>query len=317
MKALVDPHGRRIRKLRLSLTDRCNLRCHYCMPVDTTFMSDKRYLSFAETYDIVRELCIHGLEELRLTGGEPLMRRGFTELTEKLSQLPLKKIGMTTNAVLLDQSLGDLKRHRVDHLNISLDSLHAETFRKITHGNHLERVLQNIKAAKDQGFQVKINTVVMRGVNDHELFDFVEFSRAMDMEVRFLEIMRIGYACKDQSQQFIKAQELIDRLKTRYQLQPVWREGDSTSFNFRLDGGAPKGAQVGFIASESQAFCGQCSRWRLSADGVMRACLLKDDGVSMKGKSSEQRQDLYQTLLGMKPFRRPLEVTHLMNTIGG
>lgn len=313
MTALIDQHGRRIRKLRLSLTDRCNLRCHYCMPADATFMSPRSYLSFQESFEIVQELCGYGLEELRLTGGEPLMRPGFTELTERLAKLPLKKIGMTTNGVLLGRYLDALWEHRVRFLNVSLDSLRPERFRTISRGRELPPVLQNIEAAAARGFRVKINTVAMRGVNDDELFDLVEYGARTGAEVRFLELMRIGHAREEQETQFIAAEELLARLQRRYLLTPVLRERDSTSFNFLTN----SGAIVGFIASESQAFCGHCSRWRLSADGIMRACLLKDDGLSLRGKSPEERAAIYQALLGMKPFRRPVEVAHQMNAIGG
>jgi cyclic pyranopterin phosphate synthase len=230
-----------------------------------------------------------------------------------LSTLPLKKIGMTTNGVFLDRYLPDLKRDRVNHLNISLDSLNPENFHRITNGHQLIKVLKNTEAAAAMGFHVKINVVSMRGVNDQELFDFAEYAARTKTEVRFLEVMRIGYACKDQQNQFIPSEELIERLKTRYHLQRITKENDSTSFNYLLD----NGAEIGFIASESRAFCGQCSRWRLSADGVMRACLLKDDGLSIKAKSPLERQQIYQTLLGMKPLLRPAEVAHQMNTIGG
>jgi cyclic pyranopterin phosphate synthase len=283
------------------------------MPVDARFMPEAKYISFDETTEIISELCDYGLEELRLTGGEPLMRPGFTELTRRLALLPLKKIGMTTNGVFLDRHFEELQRDRIHNLNISLDTLNAETFLRITHGNHLARVLKNIRTAVDEGFHVKINVVSMRGVNDHELFDFVNFSRDLGIEVRFLEVMRIGYACKEQSNQYIPSSELLKRLKTKYSIQPQMKESDSTSFNYVLEGGA----QIGFIASESKAFCGQCSRWRLSADGIMRACLLKDDGLVIKNKSKEERAVIYQSLLGMKPLMRPKEVAHIMNTIGG
>ncbi|MBC7386536.1 MAG: GTP 3',8-cyclase MoaA [Cryobacterium sp.] len=310
---LVDAHGRRVRKLRLSLTDKCNLRCHYCMPLDATFMSEAKYLQPAEYFEVVSELCEVGLEELRLTGGEPLMRKSFDEIALLLSRLPLKKIGLTTNAVLLDRHLDVLKQARVEHLNISLDSLDATTFHKVTHGNHLARVLKNIELAKKAGFSVKINVVAMRGVNDHEVFDFAEYARNLDVEVRFLELMRIGHALEKQSSQFISAAELMKNLGTRYQLTREVTSLDSTSFNFRLS----NGARIGFIASESKAFCGQCSRWRLSADGIMRACLFKDDGLSIRSTTSGERGALYRTLLGMKPFLRPAEVIHPMNAIGG
>lgn len=313
MNKLVDQHGRRIRKLRLSLTDKCNLRCHYCMPLNASFMDESEYLTPGEYYHLVKELCDHGLEELRLTGGEPLLRKSFTEIAEKISSLPLKKIGLTTNGIFLDKYLDVLWNNRIHYLNISLDSLDEENFRKITFGNHLKRILTNIDLARNKGFHIKINAVAMRGINDHEIFDFAEYSRATGLEVRFLEVMRIGEACKNQSDQFISAGEITDLLKTRFDLKPIIKEFDSTSFNYLLS----NGAHIGLIASESQAFCGQCSRWRLSADGILRACLFKDDGLSIKNTTSEKREQIYQSLLGMKPFHRPVEVNHLMHAIGG
>lgn len=313
VSSLVDQHGRKIRKLRISLTDKCNLRCHYCMPVDAKFMDAENYLTPDQYFEVVRDLCANGLEEVRLTGGEPLMRKSFAEIVEKLSSLPLKKIGMTTNAILLDRHVEQLKRCGIQHLNISLDSLNEATFFKVTNGNHLPRVLENIQTALKLQFKIKINVVSMRGVNDHELFDFVDYSKANGIEVRFLEIMRIGHAIGDQNKQFISSAELIEKLKSKYTLTRDSRDKDSTSVNYVLE----NGAQVGFISSESNAFCGQCSRWRLSADGTMRACLFKDDGISIKNKNETERKTIYQTLLGMKPVLRPKEVSHQMNGIGG
>jgi GTP 3',8-cyclase len=313
MKALIDTHGRKVRKLRLSLTDKCNLRCHYCMPIDSTFMSEKKYLSAEEYVEIIRDLCAHGLEEVRVTGGEPLMRKSFLQIMESIAVLPLKRIALTTNGVLLDQYLPDLKRLGVLDLNISLDSLNEQTFRQVTNGNHLARVLKNIESARTLGFKIKINVVAMRGVNDHEFVDFIEYSRKHGVEIRFLELMRIGFAREKQDQQFISAKEILETLKAKYTFTPVVRELDATSFNYVLE----NGAQIGFIASESQAFCGHCSRWRLSADGILRACLLKDDGISVRGMSEFEREAAYLTLLGMKPLMRPKEVAHQMNAIGG
>jgi len=313
LKSLVDDHGRRIRKLRVSLTDKCNLRCQYCMPVNQKFMNEDKYLTPDEYYEILKDLCSMGLEEVRLTGGEPLMRQSFVEIVEKISSLPLKKIGLTTNAVFLDQYLGNLKNAGVIHLNISMDSLQQDVFKKITYSNHFEKVLFNIRLAASSGFVVKLNMVVMKGINDHEIFDFVELSSDLGIEVRFLELMRIGYACKDQSDKFVSAQELIAKIKEKFELKHVLQPLDSTSFNYVTE----TGAQIGFIASESQPFCGQCSRWRLSADGFLRACLLKDDGKIIKNKNALERAAIYQELLGMKPYLRPLEVGHQMNAIGG
>ena len=313
VKELIDQHGRKIRKLRVSLTDMCNLRCHYCMPVDQKFMPKANYLSREKITEVISELCDYGLEELRLTGGEPLMRQDFDDIITSFKSLSLKKIGLTTNAITLDKHLAMLKDNRVHHLNVSLDSLDEANFRKITFGNHLKRILKNIDQAQKMGFEIKINVVAMKGVNDHEVFDFVEYARSTGLEIRFLELMRIGFACKEQEDQFISAAELTQKLKTEFELKPVWKEKDSTSFNYLLN----NGAQIGFIASESQAFCGQCSRWRLSADGMLRACLMKDDGLSIKNTTSEEREIVYQSLLGMKPFHRPVEVAHSMNAIGG
>lgn len=304
---LIDQHGRRIRKLRLSLTDKCNLRCHYCMPVDQVFMDESKYLTPDEIVEVVSDLKTHGLEELRLTGGEPLMRKSFNEIVSRLGKLNLDKLGLTTNGIFLDKYLDVLKENKVFHLNISLDSLSAENFRKITFGNHLERVLKNIRLAVSMGFIVKINTVMMRGVNDHELHDFVKFSETEKVEVRFLELMRIGHALGEQNKQYISAKEIMEQLG---ELKKISMPYDSTSFNFVTD----NGGNIGFIASESRPFCGNCSRWRLSADGILRACLLKDDGRSIR---VSDRELIYKELLGLKPMNRPIEVAHSMNAIGG
>lgn len=310
---LIDEHGRRIRKLRLSLTDKCNLRCHYCMPVNQTFMSEEKYLHASEYQEIVKELVEHGLEELRLTGGEPLMRKSFPEIVQGISQLGLRKIGLTTNGIFLDKHFALLKANKIWSLNISLDSLDEDIFKRITHGDHLPKVIANILKAKEQGFLIKLNVVAMKGINDHEVMDFVKFAEDTAVEVRFLELMRIGHALPEQNEQFISANALMKRIKLHHELKTVSSEVDSTSFNFVTE----KGAQIGFIASESQPFCGQCSRWRLSADGMLRACLMKDDGISLKGLDSSERLLTYQKLLGMKPSLRPLEVNHHMNSIGG
>lgn len=283
------------------------------MPIDSKFMSEEKYLSSGEYEEIVRDLCSYGLEEVRITGGEPLLRKSFKEILEKISPLPIKKLGLTTNAILLDKHIDTLLENRVFHLNISLDSLDADNFKKITYGNQLERVLRNIDLARSKDFEVKINMVAMKGVNDHEIMDFVEYSAKIGVEVRFLEYMRIGFACNNQNDQFISASEIIERLKKKYVLKRISKEYDSTSFNYILD----NGAKIGFIASESMPFCGNCSRWRLSADGYIKACLLKEGGLQVKNKSNSEREVIYQSLLGMKPINRPIEVKHQMNAIGG
>ncbi len=307
---LIDKEGRKITKLRVSLTDKCNLRCHYCMPVDQAFMDESKYLSPDEITSVVSELKELGLQEVRLTGGEPLMRKSFPEIVEKLASLNLKKLSLTTNAIFLDRYLSLLKDHRVFHLNISLDSLDPENFKKITHGNHFEKVISNIRAAVSMGFSVKLNAVMMKGINDHEVNQFVKFSENESVEVRFLELMKIGYARSNQNETFISARELIRNIQNEFQLKAITSPLDSTSFNFVTE----NGGQIGFIASESEPFCGHCSRWRLSADGILRACLFKDEGLDIRVRD---RSVIYQELLGMKPNHRISEVSHTMNAIGG
>jgi GTP 3',8-cyclase len=313
VKSLIDTYGREIKKLRVSLTDQCNLRCLYCMPVNSSFMDDRNFLSPDELVSIVTELQERGLVEVRLTGGEPLVRRNFREIIQRLSLLNLKKLSLTTNGILLDEYFDDLKASRIFSLNISLDSLRPETFKKISYRDHFSRVMRNIEKAKELGFLIKINMVLMKGINDHEVKDFVEFSEKLQVEVRFLELMRIGVACSSQKDQFISAREVIHHLQKQYTLTPVHKDKDSTSYNFLTN----TKAHIGFIASESEPFCGHCSRWRLSADGKLKACLLKEDARSLKNTTSVDRETLYQELLGLKPMRRPFEVAHQMNEIGG
>ena len=307
---LIDKEGRKITKLRVSLTDKCNLRCHYCMPLDQTFMDESKYLSPDEITSVVSELKELGLQEVRLTGGEPLMRKSFPEIVQKLASLNLKKLSLTTNAIYLDRYLSLLKDLRVFHLNISLDSLDSDNFKKITHGNHFDKVITNIRAAVSMGFSVKLNAVMMKGINDHEVNQFVKFSEDESVEVRFLELMKIGYARSKQNETFISARDLIRSIQNDFQLKSITTPLDSTSFNFVTE----NGGQIGFIASESEPFCGHCSRWRLSADGILRACLFKDEGLDIRVRD---RSVIYQELLGMKPTQRIPEVSHTMNAIGG
>jgi cyclic pyranopterin phosphate synthase len=283
------------------------------MPVNSQFMHKSSLLTLQEYIEITEDLCGYGLEEVRLTGGEPLLRSDFQQIVQGLDQLPLKKIGLTTNAVLLDRHLSALSETKCKSINISLDSLNHEGFKKITNADYLDRVITNIESAKKLDFNIKINAVLMKGVNTHEIFDFIEFSSRYQVEVRFLEIMRIGYACNHQTDQFISAVEVINSIKKKFEMKPILRPKDSTSFSYLLD----NGAQIGFIASESQPFCGNCSRWRLSADGRLKACLLKEDSLSVKNKSKNERSQIYSKLLGMKPYLRPKEVLHQMNEIGG
>lgn len=310
---LIDQHGRRIRKLRLSLTDVCNLRCQYCMGEDQTFMPHDKLLKADEIYRITARLVARGVEQVRLTGGEPTSRSDFADIVLKLAQVPIKKFGLTTNGVRLKKYLPVLKDANCQSINISCDSLDARVFSVITRRNVFAAVMESILAAKEEGFDVKLNVVLMAGVNDGEIFDFVQFAESHQIHVRFLELMRIGKACQSQKSQLVTATDVLKKLEGFRQLKPLVSDHDSTSFNFVTE----YGGMLGFIAPESKPFCGSCSRWRLSADGHLRACLMSNAGVSLKGLPDESLDEMFEAVLPMKPWTRIQEIHQDMNQIGG
>lgn len=276
-------------------------------------MPPKEYLTAMEYATIVGELMELGIESVRLTGGEPLLRKDLPEILAALAPLKIPRLGLTTNGSRLLSFLPLLARYGVWRLNISLDSLNPDTFAAISRTENLGRVKEAIATAVKEGFRVKLNMVVMRGINDHELVPMVEYAKSLGVEVRFLEMMRVGYACHLPRERFFGAAEMLTHLCQHYELKPVSRPRDSTSFNFVTS----CGAKIGIIASESQPFCGHCSRWRLSADGVLRACLFEEAGISLKGLSKQERYFVYRQVLGMKPSVRSAEVHHAMYQIGG
>tara|TARA_B100001094_G_C18116441_1_gene764283 strand:- start:203 stop:1147 length:945 start_codon:yes stop_codon:yes gene_type:complete len=311
--SLIDNHGRKIRKLRISLLDACNFRCFYCMPIDAKFMQPAKWLTGEQIETICRVLTNHGIEQVRVTGGEPTLRRDFRDIMTRLTKLPIKKVGLTTNGMLLSKHLDFLKATNCMHINISLDSLREERFNTITRTQSFDNVYKSIIQAREMEFNLKLNVVLMKGINDDEIIDFVKFSETSGIEVRFLEVMRIGQACNPQNDMFISANDCIKIIKNHYELNPVQMEMDATSFNFLT----PKGAQIGFIASESQPFCGSCSRWRLSADGFLRACLMSQNGINIRDISIDEYPSFFSKLLAMKPTGRIKEIEQDMNQIGG
>ncbi|MBP6217594.1 MAG: GTP 3',8-cyclase MoaA [Oligoflexales bacterium] len=313
MMLLEDSYGRRIRKVRVSLLDACNFRCFYCMPKSPSFLPAKNCLSLDELYQI--SLCFfeHGIEELRLTGGEATLRKDFKNIVTELSKIPFQKLSLTSNGFFLSPLLSFLKNTSCQFLNISLDSLREDRFRAITHSNGFHKVLGSIIEASRLGFSVKINVVVMRGVNDDELLDFVRFSSEHQITVRFLELMQIGEARKIEKKAFISAAELLTQLQQKIDLEAVAVEQDSTSFEFKTK----SGARLGFIAPVTQSFCGSCSRWRLSAEGFLRACLMSSKGLSLKGQSGKELRETLSKVLHMKPISGLESVDQNMYRIGG
>lgn len=310
---LIDRHGRVMRKLRVSLTDACNYNCFYCMPSKAVFTPKSRLLGPSEYRSLCGSLVAAGIEELRITGGEPTVRPEFEEILEALGDLPVKRKGITSNGHLLGKSLGFLKRTGWSHVNISLDSLDAGRFAKITGGGDFRTVMKCIEKAASLALHVKVNTVVIRGVNDDELGDFASWSARSGIEVRFLEYMRIGPDLRRHGERFICADEMVSRLAPDFRMKPVAAPADSTAFLYET----ACGAKLGFIASESRAFCASCSRLRLSATGVLRACVMSPGGISIRHVEPALLPGVFAEVMDMKPLVHPETNAQPMHALGG
>lgn len=325
-----DAHGRTMRKLRVQLTDACNLRCFYCMPDNPRFLSASALMSPSELESVVRALVPFGLSEIRLTGGEPTSRREFLEICKRLSPLASERLGMTTNGLFPTRLLDSLWEHtRLRHLNFSLDSLQESRFKTITRYGDVNKVIHNIRVARDRGFTVKINCILFRDINVDEVMDFVSFSEKEQIEVRFLEYMAVGPRHEDFRRHFISARAIQEDIRGRRTLTPLPSEPDATAYRFAthsLTTGAEcaerpnQGAQpgrIGFIASESEPFCSSCSRLRLSATGVLRSCLFREEGLSVRHVSAADLEKTIRAVVSMKPVGRPARIVQPMNQIGG
>jgi cyclic pyranopterin phosphate synthase len=279
--ALVDSFGRRINYLRLSVTDRCNFRCRYCMPEKRTPEREPRgILGYEDLFRVARAAVSLGVEKIRVTGGEPLHRDGIVRFLEELAVIPgLKRLVVTTNGVLLGGMANALRAAGVDSLNISLDSLRPEVFSRITRGGDLRSVLRGIAAAGDAGFpSVKINVVVMRGVNDAEIFDFARLSIEMPYKVRFIEYMPTVPEPGWRSL-VVPGEEIKDRLSDRYAILPVAREDlMGPAREFKIGGAA---GTIGIIAPISCGFCEDCNRIRVTAMGIAKGCLFESSGLDL------------------------------------
>lgn len=279
---LVDSYGRRINYLRLSVTDRCNLRCRYCMPANgVRKLAHDRMMSYEELLRVATTAVELGIEKIRLTGGEPLVRRGIVSFIERLSQIEgLKELVLTTNGVFLKEMAKDLRRAGVQRLNVSLDSLKPDVFAEVTRGGDLRQVLDGLAAAEEAGFPApKINMVVMRGVNDAELLDFAALTLEKAYVVRFIEYMptngREGWGAS-----CMTGPEILERIGRRYQLLPlVGNELAGPAVNYKIGGAA---GSLGIITPISGHFCASCNRIRVTASGVARGCLFSGEGTDLK-----------------------------------
>lgn len=287
---LIDTHGRTINYLRLSVTDRCNLRCRYCMPSEgVESFEHADMLSFEELLQVSRAAIDMGVEKIRVTGGEPLVRKGIVVFLEQLAALPgLQRLVLTTNGIMLREMAADLRKAGIESLNISLDSLRPETFARITRGGDVSAVLAGIEAAEKAGFPfVKINVVVMRGVNDNEVADFAAMTIDRPYRVRFIEYMPT-LQDSDWQATTVPGTELLERLSQHYDLEPVSREKHAgPSVNYRIKGAL---GTVGIITPVSCHFCNDCNRIRVTSAGMAKSCLFSNEMTDLKPflKSNDQ-----------------------------
>ncbi len=274
---LKDSYGRAIRDLRVSLTDRCNFRCFYCLPHGEPPIAPKEQMLSYEEIEYVCDIFVElGIEKIRLTGGEPMMRRDIETIIQKLSALKAKgllDLALTTNGYFLPDRAGGLKNAGLDRITISLDSLKRDVFKQMTGVDVLDRVLQGIEAAKQAGLQpIKINAVIVRGHNEDEVRDFAAFAREHDVKMRFIEFMPLDSGHDWSRADVVSGREIRERISERFPLVPLdVRRGSETSSRYRFADGAP--GEIGIIAPVTEAFCGACSRIRLTADGQIRTCL--------------------------------------------
>lgn len=286
---LVDRFGRVHRSLRVSVTDRCNIRCQYCMPEVASFLPSDRLLSFPQIARFVALATTLGIDEVRITGGEPLMRPNLAELVRSLSAIrELDDIALTTNGMLLADQLSELVEAGLRRVNISLDTLSEDVFRRLARREGLDRVLSGIDAAvREPRVTVRLNALVMRDVNWPEVLDLVEFARERSLMLRFIEFMPLDAERAWNRQQMISGDEMRSRLTARYgPLVPLQRRDPSqpsTDYTFADGIGA-----VGFIDSVSKPFCSACDRLRLTADGKLRNCLFGQEEWDVRGLLSEE-----------------------------
>ncbi|MBK8101562.1 MAG: GTP 3',8-cyclase MoaA [Planctomycetes bacterium] len=281
MHPLLDHFGRPLRNLRLSVTDRCNLRCSYCMPeADYVWLPKSDVLTFEEIDRLVSVFTALGVDKVRLTGGEPLLRADLPELIALLAQRPLRDLAMTTNGVLLTQHAAALRSAGLHRLTVSLDTLDPATFALLTRRDDHARVLAGIEAARAAGFgELKLDTVVIAGVNDHELVPLVEFGARIGAEVRFIEYMDVGGATRWRLDRVVSRQQMLQRLAQHFgPIRELPRTDAAPAERFAL----PDGGTFGIIASVTQPFCATCDRARLTADGMWFLCLYAERGTDLR-----------------------------------
>ena len=323
---LTDPFGRSVEYIRLSVTDRCDLRCFYCLPGDyRDFSEPEEWLSFEEIERLIGAFVASGVRRVRITGGEPLVRKNLPLLAGNLARIPgLLDLSLSTNAVSLGRQAEELKSAGISRINVSLDTLRADRFNDITRGN-LNKVIDGLMAAKRAGFSpIKINMVIMKGINDDEVEDMIEFCIEHDFTLRFIETMPMGETGRNAASYFLSLQDVKNRLAERYELIPGVMPGGGPARYVQVAGSQ---LRIGFITPISQHFCETCNRVRLAVDGTLYLCLGQEQKFEFRpllrdGISDAELLDAVQYAITLKPERhefndKPQQVVRFMAKTGG
>lgn len=320
-----DQHGRTINYLRLSITDRCNFRCRYCMPeAGVDKQTHQQILRYEDLLRIARAATSLGIDKIRVTGGEPLVRKGVVSFLEQLSALPgVQDLALTTNGLLLGELAQPLRDAGVKRVNVSLDSLNKQTFAEVTRGGDLQSVLDGIEAADAVGLKIKINMVVMRGVNDNEINDFARLSLTRPWSVRYIEYMPTIREA-DWQERLVPGEDVLTRIRREFDLAPLETARQcGPARPFKIENAA---GTIGIITPMSDHFCGSCNRLRVTSDGRAKSCLLSDESIDLKPclQQEDDRclQQVLQQIVTGKPSRHTIDedLNHKpfnMSSIGG
>jgi cyclic pyranopterin phosphate synthase len=330
MSGLVDSFGRQINYVRLAVTDRCNLRCQYCMPAHGIDIVPRlELLTYKEMYRVIRVLTELGVNKIRLTGGEPFVRKGFVEFLEMLSFNDLlEDINITTNGVLIYKHIEALEKlQKVKNINLSIDSLQADKFNEITRRNAFDDVFKTMEALEKSSMNLKLNVVVQSGINTNEINDFVRLTKDKDIAVRFIEEMPFNGEGQREMQEAWNYNKILNEIKSAFDISAIQSEKSSTSRNFSIEN--HKGT-VGIIPAFTRTICGDCNRIRITSTGTFKNCLF-DDGVFnlrdfiRNGASNDDLKELFLKLVKEKPEngfiaeanRKDGGASESMSTIGG
>lgn len=326
---LQDRFGRGVEYLRLSVTDRCDFRCVYCMAEDMTFLPRNQILSLEQLYDIASSFVQLGVKKIRLTGGEPMVRNNVMSLIERLGKIEqLEQLHLTTNGAQLDKFAAPLKAAGLTGMNISLDSLQPARFKELTRFGDLKKVLTGIDAARDAGFErLKLNAVILKGRNDDEILDLIDFIRDKHIDISFIEEMPLGNISEhDRALSFISSEQIRSQIEARYALTPTTENTGGPSRYYRM---ADSTSRIGFISPHSNNFCHLCNRVRLTVEGRLLLCLGNEHSVSLKelidrypGDEGKLQQAIIKAM-DLKPESHHFslddepQIVRFMNTTGG